>query len=361
MADEVTVYRDAWAVPHIFARNEPDLYRATGYVMAQDRLWQMDLIRRGHVGPPGRDLRRQPGRRRFLSSRHAPPVRRSPGRMLSAADPGIVARWPRSPTESTNNLETTPGQAPASNSPSSATPGALGSRAHAQPDRRISPGWARTRRRARAFTTGPGGSWGSIPRPTRSSSRIPRSRRRSSTRTSKIPAAGAPLRSVADNEDRRTAADLGPCSLPPRATTGRVGRGGARREGRSCANDNAPRALSPRHLYQMHQVVEERARCHGAVALPAAPVIIAGHNARIAWGMTFVTRSAMDFYQGDDQSGESPRYTASTTAGAPLRRPSRGHQDRAALRLTSEGARPSRGPIGSPTKGSFGARAKRSR
>jgi penicillin G amidase len=43
---EVTVYRDEYAIPHIYADNETDLYRATGYVMAQDRLWQMDLIRR---------------------------------------------------------------------------------------------------------------------------------------------------------------------------------------------------------------------------------------------------------------------------------------------------------------------------
>jgi penicillin amidase len=48
--DEVTVYRDAHAVPHVFAKNEGDLYRAVGYVMAEDRLWQMDLIRRATQG-----------------------------------------------------------------------------------------------------------------------------------------------------------------------------------------------------------------------------------------------------------------------------------------------------------------------
>jgi len=46
MINEVTIYRDAYAIPHIYAQNETDLYRAVGYVMAQDRLWQMDLIRR---------------------------------------------------------------------------------------------------------------------------------------------------------------------------------------------------------------------------------------------------------------------------------------------------------------------------
>jgi penicillin amidase len=50
MHSEVTIYRDAYAVPHIYAENEQDLYRATGYVMAQDRLWQMDLFRRATTG-----------------------------------------------------------------------------------------------------------------------------------------------------------------------------------------------------------------------------------------------------------------------------------------------------------------------
>ena len=50
LKDDVTVYRDEFAVPHIFAKNEEDLYRATGYCMAQDRLWQFDLIRRATTG-----------------------------------------------------------------------------------------------------------------------------------------------------------------------------------------------------------------------------------------------------------------------------------------------------------------------
>jgi penicillin amidase len=50
LRDEVIVYRDSLAVPHIIANNEEDLYRATGYCMAQDRLWQMDLIRRATSG-----------------------------------------------------------------------------------------------------------------------------------------------------------------------------------------------------------------------------------------------------------------------------------------------------------------------
>jgi penicillin amidase len=47
---EVHVYRDSYGIPHIFAQNQDDLYRAVGYCMAQDRLWQMDLLRRVCTG-----------------------------------------------------------------------------------------------------------------------------------------------------------------------------------------------------------------------------------------------------------------------------------------------------------------------
>jgi penicillin amidase len=50
IADAVTVYRDEYGVPHIYAKNDADLYRAVGYCMAQDRLWQMDLLRRACTG-----------------------------------------------------------------------------------------------------------------------------------------------------------------------------------------------------------------------------------------------------------------------------------------------------------------------
>ena len=42
----VTVIRDAHGVPAIEAQSLPDLFFAQGYVTAQDRLWQMDIMRR---------------------------------------------------------------------------------------------------------------------------------------------------------------------------------------------------------------------------------------------------------------------------------------------------------------------------
>jgi len=50
LSGEVTVYRDERGMPHIYAKDEHDLYFAVGYVMAQERLWQMDLIRRATTG-----------------------------------------------------------------------------------------------------------------------------------------------------------------------------------------------------------------------------------------------------------------------------------------------------------------------
>jgi penicillin G amidase len=46
----VTVDRDAWSVPHIQASSFEDLIEVQGYVTAQDRLWQMDVLRRVAAG-----------------------------------------------------------------------------------------------------------------------------------------------------------------------------------------------------------------------------------------------------------------------------------------------------------------------
>jgi penicillin amidase len=46
----VTVRRDGHGVPHIEAGSQEDLFVAQGYVTAQDRLWQMDMLRRNSRG-----------------------------------------------------------------------------------------------------------------------------------------------------------------------------------------------------------------------------------------------------------------------------------------------------------------------
>lgn len=44
------IVRDEWGVPHIFARTTHDLFYLQGYVVAQDRLFQIELLRRAGRG-----------------------------------------------------------------------------------------------------------------------------------------------------------------------------------------------------------------------------------------------------------------------------------------------------------------------
>jgi acyl-homoserine lactone acylase PvdQ len=46
----VTVLRDRWGVPHIFAETLDDLFLGQGFVAAQDRLWQLEIWRRTGEG-----------------------------------------------------------------------------------------------------------------------------------------------------------------------------------------------------------------------------------------------------------------------------------------------------------------------
>ncbi len=48
--EPVEVLRDTWGIPHIYARNTADLFFAQGYVVAQDRMWQLEMWRRNGEG-----------------------------------------------------------------------------------------------------------------------------------------------------------------------------------------------------------------------------------------------------------------------------------------------------------------------
>lgn len=50
LQDEVKVYYDENRIPHIFAKNNHDVYMAQGYITARDRLWQMDIQTRSASG-----------------------------------------------------------------------------------------------------------------------------------------------------------------------------------------------------------------------------------------------------------------------------------------------------------------------
>ena len=50
LQESVRVQRDRWGVAHIYAENEHDLFFAQGFVVAQDRLFQMELWKRSGQG-----------------------------------------------------------------------------------------------------------------------------------------------------------------------------------------------------------------------------------------------------------------------------------------------------------------------
>ena len=49
-AAPIEIIRDRWGIPHIYAQTPEDLFFAQGFVHAQDRLWQMELNRRTAAG-----------------------------------------------------------------------------------------------------------------------------------------------------------------------------------------------------------------------------------------------------------------------------------------------------------------------
>ncbi|MDX1611721.1 MAG: penicillin acylase family protein, partial [Candidatus Thermoplasmatota archaeon] len=76
LLEQVTIVRDGFGVPHLYADSADALWYANGYVQAQDRLWAMDLLRHlGYgegasvVGPGGGILEMDMNTRRNLYDR----------------------------------------------------------------------------------------------------------------------------------------------------------------------------------------------------------------------------------------------------------------------------------------------------
>ena len=59
LSESVTVFTDAYGIPHIYAQSWPDACRALGYLHATDRLWQMDVFRRQAAGTAAEVLGRR--------------------------------------------------------------------------------------------------------------------------------------------------------------------------------------------------------------------------------------------------------------------------------------------------------------
>src|SRR5205807_8611128 len=50
VSGKVEVLRDRAGVPHVYGSSTADVYFGLGFAMAQDRLWQMDRLRRRALG-----------------------------------------------------------------------------------------------------------------------------------------------------------------------------------------------------------------------------------------------------------------------------------------------------------------------
>jgi penicillin G amidase len=70
LQDSVEIKIDAWGVPHIYAKNETDMFFAQGYYACRDRMFQFELWRRKATGTLSeilgeRELKRDHGARLF--------------------------------------------------------------------------------------------------------------------------------------------------------------------------------------------------------------------------------------------------------------------------------------------------------
>ena len=50
LAGAIAIERDHWGIPHVFANNDTDLFFGFGFAVAQDRLFQLDYLRRKGLG-----------------------------------------------------------------------------------------------------------------------------------------------------------------------------------------------------------------------------------------------------------------------------------------------------------------------
>ena len=87
----VEICRNAQGVPHIFAESNADLFFGFGYAMGQDRLFQLDWLRRKGAGRlseilgPGRIAARPPRANRRTASNRRSRMGHAPGRNAKPA------------------------------------------------------------------------------------------------------------------------------------------------------------------------------------------------------------------------------------------------------------------------------------
>lgn len=296
----VTVFRDSMGIPHIYAATEMDLYRTVGFVMAQDRLWQMDLMRRITTGRLAEVL--DPGLVGADQLFRALEFSKKSKEVLSKTDPGIlecidaftdgINQFIETHKNSLSFEFTLLGYEPEPWEPIH-TANLIG---YMSWD--LNSGWESEMALYKMQQ---------VLNDTLLEELLP------DLKYQEIPVfpdfmttrRDLKLQSYLD-EALETIEKLG---LQVFEASNNWAVSGARSETGMplMANDMHLGLMAPGIWYRMHQVVEGKLDVTGVV-LPGAPYIIAGHNEDIAWGMTNVTVDDIDFYLETTNPADSNQY-----------------------------------------------------
>ncbi len=299
LENEVTVYRDSLGIPHIYAKNEADLYRVTGFVMAQDRLWQMDLLRRicsgrlSEVLDPGLVDADQLFRALNFSAKSA--------QVLAKTDPEIISCI-EAFSDGINQYINQQGKklpfefALLGYTPEPWTPlHTVNLISYMAWD--LSSGWNTDMALYRIAQVVPDslfrellpdfGNQLPVFPGFRAGEQVPEMVSRVDAALEAVDQLGLQVFEASNNW----------------AVSGKKSKTGKP----LMSNDMHLGLMSPGIWYQMHQVIEGKVNATG-VGLPGAPFVVAGHNEDIGWGMTNVTVDDLDFYLETLNPADSNQY-----------------------------------------------------
>ncbi len=284
LKNDVDVFRDEHGVPHIYAQNEEDLYRAVGFAMAQDRLWQMDLLRRVTQGRLSEILGKDQANTDLLM--RALRIQEKSEKILAQTDPEIKAAL-QAFSEGVNwyimKYPLPPEFKVLGYSPDFWEPlHSINLIGYLSWD--LSAGWGTEYflHRLRSEISDE-----------KIAEMIPGLDKHKTTvypEFGKIKIQAANTILSASENLRNLGAEIFSGSNNW-AVSGKKSTSGMP----LMANDMHLGLFAPGIWYQMHQVVDGKVNVAGVV-LPGQPFVIAGHNDRIAWGMTNVMVDDLDFY-----------------------------------------------------------------
>ncbi len=284
LKSDVEIIRDEHAIPHVYAENEEDLYRAVGFAMAQDRLWQMDLLRRVTQGRLSEILGKDQVETDLMM--RALRIQEKSQKILDNSDPKVVAALEAFSDGVNQYIAKFPlapefkvlGYQPEWWKPVHSI-NLIGCMSWD-----LSMGWGTEYFLHQLRTEVPDSMIAEM---------MPDLERQKTTVFPEFGANKLSSESILLSASQNLK-DLGIeifngsnnwAVAGKKSTTGMP----------LMANDMHLGLFAPGIWYQMHQVVDGKVNVTG-VAVPGQPFIIAGHNDRIAWGMTNVMVDDLDFY-----------------------------------------------------------------